>query len=110
METKAAEQTESYLYPVRLVLPNMDIGITKISSKGQVVIPEDMREGLKEGDRLVVIKSHGQMILKSAKAFGKKFLEDIEFARRTEEAYKQYEKGKFRRMSYDKFLKELERW
>ena len=33
-----------------------NINITKMSSKGQVVIPQEMREGFAEGDKLIVIK------------------------------------------------------
>lgn len=36
--------------------------------------------------------------------------QDLEFARRTEEAYKRYEKGEFISMPADKFLKELKKW
>jgi hypothetical protein len=36
-------------------------------------------------------------------------LSDEEFIKRTEEAWKQYEKGKFISMPTDKFLKELEK-
>jgi AbrB family looped-hinge helix DNA binding protein len=42
-------------------------GTTKLSSKGQVVIPEDIRESLnlKEGDQFVVIGQGDSVILKS---------------------------------------------
>ena len=33
--------------------------------------------------------------------------DDLEFARRTEEAYKRYEKGEFVEMPYDKFIEYL---
>ena len=36
--------------------------------------------------------------------------EDLEFARRTEEAYKEYDKGKFKSMSGEEFLEELKKW
>jgi len=36
--------------------------------------------------------------------------EDLEFARRTEEAYKRYEKAEFISMPADKFLEELKKW
>jgi AbrB family looped-hinge helix DNA binding protein len=43
------------------------VATTKLSSKGQVVIPEDIRErmGLKEGDRFVVIGQGDVVILKT---------------------------------------------
>ena len=86
------------------------IDITKMSSKGQIVIPQDLREDFAEGDKIVVIRNHDQIILKKADKFDKQLAEDLEFARRTEEAYKRHEKGDFKRMSMDEFLKELETW
>ena len=35
--------------------------------------------------------------------------EDLEFARRTEEAYKRHEKGEFKEMDHKKFLKMLKK-
>ncbi|MBI5149016.1 AbrB/MazE/SpoVT family DNA-binding domain-containing protein [Candidatus Pacearchaeota archaeon] len=88
----------------------MDISITKISSKGQVVIPQEMRTDLKEGDKLIVIKSDNRIILKKMKNFEKNLEEDLEFARRTEEAWKRYGKGEFTSMKAKDFLKELKKW
>ena len=87
-----------------------EIAITRMSSKGQVVIPSEMRADFKEGEKLLVIKSRGRLILKKAKDMDKNLEEDLIFARRTEEAWKRYEKGKFKSMSADDFLKELEKW
>ena len=42
----------------------MDIAITKMSSKGQVVIPAEMRKGLHEGDKLLIIKDDNKLIMK----------------------------------------------
>ena len=88
----------------------MDIGITKMSSKGQIVIPVEMRKDLKEGDKLVIIKNKKQLILRKANDFDKKLLEDLEFARRTEEAWKRYERGEFKSMDADDFIRELKKW
>ena len=88
----------------------MDISITKMSSKGQVVIPIEMRENIKEGEKIVLIKNNDQIIMKKASDMGKTLAEDLEFARRTEEAYKRYEKGEFISMPADKFLEELKKW
>lgn len=86
------------------------IGITKMSSKGQIVIPLEMRNDIKEGDKLVIIKNNNQIILKKADEFDKLLEEDLEFARRTEEAWKRYERGEFIEQNADEFLKELEKW
>jgi len=87
-----------------------EIAITRISSKGQIVIPQEMREDLREGDKLVIIKNNGQIILKKVDKFSKNLEEDLEFARRTEEAYKRYEKGEFIEMEFDDFIKEMKKW
>ena len=88
----------------------MKIDFTKMSSKGQVVIPLEMRKDIKEGEKLVIIKNGEQIIMKKASSMDKNLEEDLEFARRTEEAYKRYEKGEFISLPADKFLKELKKW
>ena len=87
----------------------MDISITKMSSKGQIVIPLEMRENIKEGEKLVLIKNKDQIIMKKASEMDKNLAEDLEFARRTEEAYKRYEKGEFISLPMRKFLKIMKR-
>lgn len=87
-----------------------DIGITRISSKGQIVIPKDMRKGFKEGEKILIIKDKGRLILKKASSMSENFKEDLEFARRTEEAYKRHERGEGITMDADEFLKEMEKW
>ena len=81
-----------------------------MSSKGQIVIPADMREGIEEGDKLVIIRNKNHIILKKEKDFSKNLEEDLEFARRTEEAWERYDKGEFISMDSEDFLKELEKW
>ena len=86
------------------------INITRISSKGQIVIPQSMRENLKEGEELVIIQNGDQIILKKVTDFNENIKDDLEFARRTEEAWKRFDKGEFRSMSSEEFLKEIEKW
>ncbi|MEK6860445.1 MAG: AbrB/MazE/SpoVT family DNA-binding domain-containing protein [Nanoarchaeota archaeon] len=88
----------------------MEIALTKMSSKGQIVIPIELRKGIKEGETLMVIKNDNQLILKKATELDKKMKEDLEFAKRTEEAWKRYEKGEFKSLKAEDFLKELEKW
>ena len=85
----------------------MDVAITKMSSKGQVVIPSEMRKGINEGEKLVIIQNKDQIIMKKASKLKENLVDDLEFARRTEEAWKKYEKGEFVSVPVDKFLKEL---
>lgn len=86
------------------------ISITRMSSKGQIVIPADMREGINEGEKLVIIRNNNQIILKREKDFSKNLEEDLEFARRTEEAYKRIEAGEYIRMDFDDFINEMKKW
>jgi AbrB family looped-hinge helix DNA binding protein len=87
-----------------------NINITKMSSKGQVVIPQDMREGLSEGEKLVIIKNGQQLILKKMDDFDKNLEEDLEFAKKTEEAWKEIDSGKGIGMEFDDFIKEMKKW
>ena len=87
----------------------MEIAITKISSKGQIVIPSNMRKDMSVGEKLLIIKDHDRLIMKKITEVTKKLKEDLDFARRVEKAWKHYEKGKFKSLSADKFLEELEK-
>lgn len=78
-----------------------------MSSKGQIVIPQDMRKGMHQGDKIVIIESEGQLILKKVNKFDKQLEEDLKFAKRTEAAWKRYERGEFKTMDFDDFLKKL---
>ena len=40
-----------------------------MSSKGQIVIPKEMRSNIREGETFVIIKNNKQIILKKAKDF-----------------------------------------
>ncbi len=86
------------------------MAITKMSSKGQIVIPAEMREGIAEGEKLVIIMNGHQLIIEKIKDLGESLKEDLEFAKKTEEAWKRYEKGEFKSMDSKDFLKELKKW
>jgi AbrB family looped-hinge helix DNA binding protein len=83
------------------------MGLTKVSSKGQIVIPSEMRNDLKEGEQLIIIKDESRIILKRADKMTKEMKKDLEFARRTEEAWKQIERGEYTFSSKEEFLKKL---
>jgi AbrB family looped-hinge helix DNA binding protein len=81
----------------------MDIGVTKVSSRGQVVLPLDMREGINEGDKFLVFRENDSFILKKADSLSKQFLEDLEFARRADAALDRYERNSGKAMTIDEF-------
>jgi len=88
----------------------MDVAITRMSSKGQVVIPSEMREDIEEGEKMILIKYENKIIMKKASDMDKNLKEDMEFARRTEEALKSYDRGEFKSMDSKDFLKLIEKW
>ena len=44
----------------------MMIDTTRMSSRGQVVIPQDMRNDIKEGEKLIIIKTKDEIVLKKS--------------------------------------------
>ena len=78
----------------------MDVAITRMSSKGQVVIPAEMRTDILEGEKLLLIQNDQQIIMKKASDMDKNVAEDIEFAKKTDEAWKKIEEGKGIKMDW----------
>ena len=85
----------------------MEIAITRMSSKGQIVIPTEMRKDIREGEKLLLIKNDKQLIMKKASEMDKNLKEDLEFARRTEEAWRDIDAGRSKIYSKEEFLKRL---
>jgi len=90
----------------------VEISLTRVSSKGQIVIPQEVRESLflKEGDKILIIKNNNQLILKKAEDFDKNLAKDLEFAKRTEQAYKRHEQGEVTKINFNSFIKEKKKW
>jgi len=87
----------------------VNIEIIRVSSKGQIVIPAGMRQNIKEGDELIIIKDDDRIIIKNVGFLTEKVKEDLEFAKRTEEAFKRIEAGEF--ISIDSTnLDEIDKW
>ncbi len=94
-----------------LTLIKMDIAITKLSSKGQVIIPKSLREGLKEGEEFLVIKEKNSIILKKISDLKEKILiEDMKFLKKVDSAWEEYKKGEYYSLNEEDFLEELEKW
>ncbi len=85
----------------------MDFAIAKVSSKGQIVIPSSLRDGVSKGDQFLVIKDGGRLILKNMVGLASDVKEDIAFADRVEKAWLCHDSGKFISKSKDDFLAEL---
>jgi len=55
----------------------MEFAIAKVSTKGQIVIPNSLRKNIKKGDGFLIIKHDGRMILKNIKDIAKDVKEDF---------------------------------
>ena len=88
----------------------MEIELTKISSKGQVVIPHGIREkvGLNDGETLAVSTQDGLIVLKKIENPMEE--DDLKTLAEIREAWKEIEEGKFKRMKSEDFLKEISKW
>ena len=87
-----------------------NINLTRISSKGQVVIPSDMREDFKEGEELFIIKDEDRIVLTRATKISEQMREDLDFPKKTDEALKRIESGEGNKMNFDDFINEMKRW
>ena len=88
----------------------VEIEIAKLSSKGQIVIPSSMRKGFEEGEKIILIKANDKIILKKASKMDEQFSEDIEFAKRTEEAKKRIEAGRYLSVDSENLAEEMMKW
>jgi len=84
--------------------------ITKVSSKGQVVLPKEIRKELQleEGTLLATIKKDNLIVLK--KIENPVLKQDIETLRLIEEAWDDIEKGNAKKMKSEEFLNEIKKW
>ena len=88
----------------------VEIDITRLSSKGQIVIPKDMRTGFKEGDKMIIFRDKNSIILRKASEMDEQLKEDLEFARRTEEAWKRIEAGEYISVDSENIAEEMMKW
>lgn len=85
--------------------------LTRVSSKGQLVIPTDIRKQLRihEGDVFAAASfDHNLMILKKIK--NPLLKKDIAIVKDVEKAWEEIESGKCKTMEKGAFLKEFKKW
>ena len=88
----------------------MDVAITRMSSKGQVVIPTSMRTDLLKGEKILIIREGERIILKPLSDIEPALREDILFAEKTEAAFGDYSKGNFTKKKAGDFIEEMDSW
>ncbi len=81
--------------------------ITKLSTKGQIVIPESMRKGLEIGSAFKVIKKGDLIILKEVEGLSKKEMEEM---KELDKIWKEIDSGKGVTLTKKEFLNEMKSW
>jgi len=85
--------------------------LTKVSSKGQVVIPIGIRKkmGIKSGSVFAMMSPRKDMLV--LKRLDNRILEeDLATLKKVEKAWEDIEKGRFRVASKREFLEEIKKW
>ena len=88
----------------------MVIGMTKLSSRGQIVIPQEMRKNFNEGDNFIVVIENNKIILTNESDVEASILEDLEFENRTREAEKRMDTGEYVEVELDTLEEEMNKW
>jgi len=85
--------------------------LTRVSSKGQVVIPQNMRlkMHIREGSMFAVSSPKSDLLVLK-KVDNPMLKEDLAALKEVEEAWEEIEKGKAKELDKKEFLKELEEW
>ncbi|KYC52857.1 MAG: SpoVT / AbrB like domain protein [Candidatus Methanofastidiosum methylothiophilum] len=83
---------------------------TRVSSKGQIVIPKDIRENLdiQEGDLLAAVSEENFIILK--KVNPKITEEERILLKRIKEAWDSIDSGDYKEMEGSELLEEMKKW
>ena len=87
-----------------------ELELTKVSSKGQIVLPKDIRKKLKisQGTTIAVSVSDGLIVLKLLES--QLLKDDLETLKEVKNAWEEVEAGKVKTVSAKEFLKDLKGW
>lgn len=90
----------------------MDAAIVKISSKGQLVLPVDMRRNFKlgRGSKVMVLQQGGSIVLKSLDAMGGDIDEELHMMQRAAAGWGEIAAGRAKKQTKAEFLAELKSW
>lgn len=88
----------------------MEFAMTKMSTKGQIVIPKKLRKDFKPGEEFIVIKDGDSLVLERASSLEMTAKERLEQHKRIEKAYRDFEAGKGITMDFDDFMEEIKKW
>lgn len=81
--------------------------VTKLSSRGQIVIPEQMRRGFEVGTPFVVERFNGLIVLKEVEGLS---LAEVKEMKELDRIWKDIDEGKGITLSKEEFFKEMDTW
>lgn len=81
--------------------------ITKLSTKGQIVIPESIRKDLEVGTGFAITRKDDMIILKKLEGLTD---EELKEAEELDKIWKEIDEGKGLSLSKEEFLKEMNAW
>jgi len=86
--------------------------LTRMSSKGQVVIPSRVRHklGIEAGTVFAILTPRRGNVVVLKKIDSKSLQADLRIFREVEKAWREIERGQARRASRKRFLEELKTW
>ncbi|MDD9953998.1 MAG: AbrB/MazE/SpoVT family DNA-binding domain-containing protein [Candidatus Woesearchaeota archaeon] len=87
-----------------------EIGFSKVSSKRQMVIPKEFEDTFQEGDKLVIVQEGDALIVKNAKHLSKEFEDNIKFLHGIDEAWKDFDEGRYYKTDKETLLEDIKRW
>ena len=94
----------------------MEMEISRVGERGQIVIPQEFREELdvKKGEKFLVVRSESRLIFQQMKRLKAETLEqlkeDLLDMKIAEDRLREIEKGKRIVQTKKEFLKEMEEW
>lgn len=95
-----------------LLVIMMEVEVVRLSSRGQLVIPQEIRKGmkLKEGEKLLVASDKHKIVIRPVKDLKRELLEELLLAKKADDAWEEIEKGEYKRLPKERFLEELSKW
>lgn len=94
----------------------MEINTTTLGERGQIVIPQGIRQDLqlKKGEKFIIVRTEGKIILESMKNLKANVLEelreDLIDLKIAEKFWEEVKTGKAKKQSKAEFLKDFEKW
>ena len=81
--------------------------ITKLSTKGQIVIPEKIREDIEAGTAFTIVKKGDLIILKAINGFTDEELEEM---KEIDGMWKEIDEGKCESYDVEEFFEKMKQW